>query len=137
MNSPKQRIRTISAKALLMYFPKKGKDKAYAIYLINKSLCRLVIKQEEDMEECPVFDQFYREIKSRYGENTEFEITGTTLLDKMLIMDFDDIFMPYDESASDAIKEYKESLWNCAKDIIENGIDIYPEESDTPVHMEI
>ena len=135
MNSPKQRIRTISAKALFKYFPKEGKDKAYAIYLINKSLCRLVIKQEEDMEECPVFDQFYREIKSRYGENTEFEITGTTLLDKMLIMDFDDIFMPYDESASDAVKEYKESLWDCAKDIIENGIDIYPEESGTPVHM--
>ncbi len=135
MNSPKQQIRTISAKALFKYFPKESEDKAYAIYLINKSLCRLVIKQEEDMEECPVFDQFYREIKSRYGENTEFEITDTTLLDKMLIMDFDDIFMPYDESASDAVKEHKESLWNCAKDIIENGIDIYPEESGTPVHM--
>ena len=134
MNSPKQRIRTISAKALFKYFPKEGKDKSYAVYLINKSLCRLVIKQEEDMEECPVFDQFYREIKKRSGKD-EQEITGTTLLDKMLIMDFDDIFMPYDESTSDAVKRNKKSLWDCAKDIIENGIDIYPEESGTPVHM--
>jgi len=49
MNNQKQKIRTISAKALFKYFPKKKEDKSYAIYLINKALCRYVIKQEEDM----------------------------------------------------------------------------------------
>ena len=99
LNNLKQKIRTINAKALFKYFPKEKDDKVYAIYLINKALCRLVIKQEEDMEECPVFYQFYKEIERRYGKNEKFEITGTTLLNKMLVMDFDNIFMPFDESA--------------------------------------
>ena len=135
VNNLKQKIRTINAKALFKYFPKEKDDKVYAIYLINKALCRLVIKQEEDMEECPVFYQFYKEIERRYGKNEKFEITGTTLLNKMLVMDFDNIFMPFDESASESVKDYKELLQECAKDIIENGFDIYAEESDIPVHM--
>ena len=135
LNNLKQKIRTINAKALFKYFPKEKDDKVYAIYLINKALCRLVIKQEEDMEECPVFYQFYKEIERRYGKNEKFEITGTTLLNKMLVMDFDNIFMPFDESASESVKDYKELLQECAKDIIENGFDIYAEESDIPVHM--
>ena len=134
-NNLKQKIRTINAKALFKYFPKGKDDEVYAIYLINKALCRHVIKQEEDMEECPVFYQFYKEIERRYGKNEKFEITGTTLLNKMLIMDFDNIFMPFDESASESVKDYKELLQECAKDIIENGFDIYAEESDIPVHM--
>lgn len=135
MNTRKQKIRTINAKALFKYFPKGKNDEIYAIYLINKALCRNVIKQEEDMEECPVFYQFYKEIESRCSENEKFEITGTTLLDKMLVMDFDNIFMSFDESVSDSVKGYKESLQECAKDIIENGFNVYAEESDKPVHM--
>ena len=135
MNNQKQKIRTINAKALFKYFPKGKDDEIYAIYLLNKALCRHVIKQEEDMEECPVFYQFYKEIERRYGKNEKFEITGTTLLNKMLVMDFDNIFMPFDESASESVKDYKELLQECAKDIIENGFDIYAEESDIPVHM--
>ena len=87
------------------------------------------------MEECPVFHQFYKEIESRCSEDEKFEITSTTLLNKMLVMDFDNIFMFFDESASDSVKGYRESLQESAKDIIENGFDIYAEESDTPVHM--
>ena len=49
VNNQKQKIRTINAKALFKYFPKGKDDKVYAIYLINKALCRHVIKQEEDM----------------------------------------------------------------------------------------
>ena len=135
VNNQKQKIRTINAKALFKYFPKGKDDKVYAIYLTNKALCRHVIKQEEDMEECPVFYQFYKEIERRCGRDERFEITGTTLLDKMLVMDFNNIFMSFDESASDSVKDYKESLQECAKDIIENGFNIYAEESDTPVHM--
>lgn len=135
VNNQKQKIRTINAKALFKYFPKGKDDEIYAIYLLNKALCRHVIKQEEDMEECPVFYQFYKEIERRYGKNEKFEITGTTLLNKMLVMDFDNIFMPFDESASESVKDYKELLQECAKDIIENGFDIYAEESDIPVHM--
>ena len=135
MNTQKQKIRTINAKALFKYFPKEKDDEVYAIYLINKALCRYVIKQEEDMEECPVYYQFYKEIESRCSEGEKFEITGTTLLDKMIVVDFDNIFMSFDESASDSVKGYKESLQECAKDIIENGFDIYAEESDTPVRM--
>lgn len=135
MNNQKQKIRTINAKALFKYFPKGKDDKIYAIYLVNKALCRHVIKQEEDMEECPVFHQFYKEIESRCSEDEKFEITSTTLLNKMLVMDFDNIFMPFDESASESVKDYKELLQECAKDIIENGFDIYAEESDIPVHM--
>lgn len=139
MNNQKQKIRTISAKALFKYFPKTKKDKSYAIYLINKALCRYVIKQEEDMEECPVFYQFYKEIDKRNEKNGTFEITGTTLLDKLVVMDFDNIFM-FDDKSTDATsnnngKGYWELLQECAKDIIENGFDIYAEETDTPVHM--
>lgn len=93
VNNQKQKIRTISVKALFKYFPKKKEDKVYAIYLTNKSLCRHVIKQEEDMEECPVFYQFYKEIEKRCGKNGTFEITNTTLVDKLVVMDFDNIFM--------------------------------------------
>ena len=135
MNNQKQKIRTINAKALFKYFPKGKDDEIYAIYLVNKALCRHVIKQEEDMEECPVFHQFYKEIESRCSEDEKFEITSTTLLNKMLVMDFDNIFMFFDESASDSVKGYRESLQESAKDIIENGFDIYAEEADTPVHM--
>lgn len=135
MNTQKQKIRTINAKALFKYFPKGKDDEVYAIYLINKALCRHVIKQEEDMEECPIFYQFHKEIERRYGRNEKFEVTGTTLLNKMLVVDFDDIFMPFDESASDSVKGYKVSIQECAKDIIENGFNVYVEESDTPVHM--
>lgn len=87
VNNQKQKIRTINAKALFKYFPKGKDDKVYAIYLINKALCRHVIKQEEDMEDCPVFYQFYKEIERRCGGDEKFEITNTTLLDKMLVMD--------------------------------------------------
>lgn len=135
MNTQKQKIRTINAKALFKYFPKEKDDKVYAIYLINKALCRHVIKQEEDMEECPVFYQFYKEIENRCSEGEKFKITSTTLLDKMIVVDFDNIFMSFDESSSDSVKGYKESLQECAKDIIENGFDIYAEESNTPVRM--
>ena len=131
MNNQKQKIRTISAKALFKYFPKTKEDKPYAIYLINKALCRYVIKQEEDMEECPVFYQVYKEIDKRNGKNGTFEITGTTLLDKLVVMDFDNIFM-FDDKSKDATtdnngKGYWELLQECAKDIIENGLDIYSE----------
>lgn len=139
VNNLKQKIRTIDAKALFKYFPKGKDDEVYAIYLINKALCRHVIKQEEDMEECPVFYQFYKEIDKRNGKNGTFEITGTTLLDKLVVMDFDNIFM-FDDKSKDATtdnngKGYWELLQECAKDIIENGFDIYAEESDIPVHM--
>ena len=40
-------------------------------------------------------------------------------------MDFNNIFMSFDESASDSVKDYKESLQEFAKDIIENGFNIY------------
>ena len=135
MNNPKQKIRTFSAKALFKYFPKEKEDEAYAVYLINKSLCRHVIKQEEDMESCPVFYQFYKEIERRCGKGERFEITNTALLDKMLVMDFDDIFMDCDETADGSVKNYKESIQKCAKDIIENGFYIYEEEANRRVHM--
>ena len=95
MNTQKQKIRTINAKALFKYFPKGKDDEVYAIYLINKALCRHVIKQEEDMEECPIFYQFHREIE-KCSKEGPFEITNTTFLDKLVVVDFDNIFMPFD-----------------------------------------
>ena len=86
VNNQKQKIRTINAKALFKYFPKGKDDKIYAIYLVNKALCRHVIKQEEDMEPCPIFDQFYKEIEKRIDKDETFLITNTTLLDKMIVM---------------------------------------------------
>ena len=86
MNNQKQKIRTINAKALFKYFPKGKDDEIYAIYLVNKALCRHVIKQEEDMEPCPIFDQFYKEIEKRIDKDETFLITNTTLLDKMIVM---------------------------------------------------
>jgi hypothetical protein len=135
MNNQKQKIRTISVKALFKYFPKEKGHKVYAIYLTKKSWCRLVIKQEEDMESCPVFYQFYKEIEKRCKESETFEITNTTLTDKFVVMDFEDVFMSCDYSASDSVKTHKKLIQECARDIIKKGFDIYTEESDKPVHM--
>ncbi|MDY5213137.1 hypothetical protein, partial [Intestinibacter sp.] len=57
------------------------------------------------------------------------------MTDKLVVMDFDDVFMLCDELASDGVKNKKKLIQKCAKDIIEKGFDVYTEESDKPVHM--
>lgn len=135
MATIKQKIRTIDAKALFRYCPKKKGSKYYALPLNSRAICRRVIKQEEDMEDCPVFDQFYKEIEKRTDGEGTFVVTDTTLTDKFLVMDFDDIFMPCSEDAKEPTKEKKKLLQENVKDIIENGFDIYPESGDLPIHM--
>ena len=135
MATIKQKIRTIDAKALFRYCPKKKGSKYYALPLNSRAICRRVIKQEEDMEDCPVFDQFYKEIEKRTDGEGTFVVTDTTLTDKFLVMDFDDIFMPCSEDAKEPAKEKKKLLQENVKDIIENGFDIYPESGDLPIHM--
>ena len=135
MTTIKQKIRTIDAKALFRCCPKREGSKCYALPLNSKATCRQVIKQEEDMEDCPVFDQFYKEIEKRTDGEATFAVTDTTLTDKFLVMDFDDIFMPCSEDAKEHVKEKKKRLQENVKDIIENGFDIYPESSGQPIHM--
>jgi hypothetical protein len=134
MNHPKQKIRTIDAKALFKYFPKRKEDEVYSIHFIHKSLCRFVIRQEEEMESCPVFHQFYKEMENRWDGDAPFGITDTALTDKFIIMDFDDIFMPCDDSTGESVKRHKEVVEECARDIIENGFDLYNEQS-KKIHM--
>ena len=141
MSEMKQKIITVDAKAFFKYFPKEigeGQER-FTLNYANRALYKLVVQQENETEDCPLFHQFFKEIeKSRNAKvNDEpFKITNTTLFDKFVIVDFGDIFLPLDEiSAFPGQKERHEDYLENAKDIVENGFDIYFENYENPVHM--
>ena len=136
----KQRIMTITAKSLFKYFPKKkGENIRFCFDARKRSLYPLVVKAEVDMEECPLFYQFQevlKENKNQQQKSADNECTnneGFDLYDQFLIMDFEDIFLPIKDDASDDMRNWKESLRNNVKDIIENGFDV--QFDDCTIHM--
>lgn len=141
MSEIKQKIITVDAKAFFKYFPKEIAEdqKCFTLKYANRALYKLVVQQENEMEDCPLFHQFFKEIEKSWNSQTNdepFRITNTTLFDKFVIVDFGDIFLPLDEiSAFPGQKERHEDYLENAKDIVENGFDIYFENHEKPVHM--
>ena len=141
MSEIKQKIITVDAKAFFKYFPKEIEEdqKCFTLKYANRALYKLAVQQENEMEDCPLFYQFFKEIEKSWNSqpNDEpFKITNTTLLDKFVIVDFGDIFLPLDEIlAFPGQKERHEDYLENAKDIVENGFDIYFENHEKPVHM--
>lgn len=141
MSEIKQKIITVDAKAFFKCFPKgigEG-QKCFTLDYANRVLYKLVVQQENETEDCPLFHQFFKEIEISWNaqaNNEPFKITNTTLFDKFVIVDFGDIFLPLDEAlAFPGHKERHEDYLENAKDIVENGFDIYFENYENPVHM--
>lgn len=141
MSEIKQKIITVDAKAFFKYFPKEIAEdqKCFTLKYTNRALYKLVVQQENEMEDCPLFHQFFKEIEKSWNPQTNdepFKITNTTLFDKFVIVDFGDIFLPLDEISSfPGQKERHEDYLENAKDIVENGFDIYFKNHEKPVHM--
>ena len=131
-----QRIMTLTAKSLFKYFPKKTgqENKSFCFDTRKRTLYTLVVKAENDMDDCPLFYQFMEVLKADKTRKKIDENKRYSLYDQFLIMDFEDIFLPLKENPTDAAKKRKETLLNNAKDIIENGFDIIFDE-DITVHM--
>ena len=129
-----QRIITIDAKSLFKYFPKRKNtpDQPFCFDTRKRTLFALVAKQN-DFEECPMLDQFLEVLKEELGDkfNSEDE---KLLYDKFLIMDFDDIFMPIKDDATEAIRKRKEELQNNVKDLMKNGFKLKVD-AEHEVHM--
>ncbi len=119
----KQRIMTVNAKSLFKYFPKKRNalGESFCFDTRKRTLYTLVVKAETESEECPMLHQFLEVLKEDLVD--KFDGTDKYLLrDQFLIMDFDDIFMPIDENATDAARKWREGLQNNVKDLMENGL---------------
>ena len=71
------------------------------------------------MEECPLFYQ-YIQVLEEEERNKE---SGEQLYDKLIVVDFGDIFMPADK-AKNRVKKKKEVQQQNVKDILENGLDL-------------
>ncbi|MEE1101304.1 MAG: hypothetical protein U0K86_07465 [Agathobacter sp.] len=99
----------------------KATAEAFCFDTRKRTLYTLVVKEENELEECPMLHQFLDVLKEDLGD--KFDCSNEYLLqDKFLIMDFDDIFMPIDENVSEVARNWREDLQKNAKDLIENGL---------------
>lgn len=125
---------TLDAKSLFKYFPKKKVEEntPFCFDTRKRTLYTLVVKEENELEECPMLHQLLEVMKKEQGD--EFDETNEyLLLDQFLIMDFDNIFMPIDENATDSARKYREGLQENVKDLMENGLTLQFENHS--VHM--
>ncbi len=123
MPQQKQRIMTIDAKELFLHCTKKLDEqvKPFLFNTTKRTLYTQVVSRENMMEDCPLFYQFIEVIKE-IDNIEEDDIYDNILYDKLLVVDFDDIFMPIDEDkTSEKAKIRKERFLKNAKDIITNG----------------
>lgn len=72
------------------------------------------------MEECPLFHQFLQVL----NEEDRNKKAGEQLYDKLIVVDFGDIFMPANK-AKDRVKKKKENQQQDVKDLMEQGLDIH------------
>lgn len=131
-----QRIMTLTAKSLFKYFPKKigQENKPVCFDTRKRTLYTLVVKAENDMVDCPLFYQFVEILKADKTRERLDENKRYSLYDQILVMDFEDIFLPLGDNPSDSAVKRKATLLYNANDIIENGFDIIIDE-DTTVRM--
>ena len=123
MTQQKQRIITIDAKELFFHCAKKSdqQDKPFIFNTTKRTLYTQVVSRENMMEDCPLFYQFIEVIKEKDKIN-DGDINSSILYDKLIVVDFDDIFMPLDKNkASEKSEARKKRLLKNAEDIITNG----------------
>lgn len=137
MDIRNQKIMTIAAKQLFRYCTKpKGKEEQpFYFNTTRRTLYSSVVKQETVFDECPLLHQFLEILKSDKEASSLCEKSnGEWLYDKLLIVDFEDIFLPdAREEKDERIQRKKANLLMDAKDLIENGLDLHFEDHD--VHM--
>ena len=123
MNISNYQIMTLDAKSLFKYFPNKNGEEntGFCFDTRKRTLYTLVVKEENELEECPMLHQLLEVLKEELGDKFD-ETNEYLLLDQFLIMDFDNIFMPIDEKATDASRKYREGLQANVKDLMENGL---------------
>mgnify|MGYP000597471033 CR=1 FL=1 len=85
-------------------------------FLFKKSLSNFVIKQEAELEDCPLFYQFYKVLEADWqkkGKQAPFEIAEDTLYDKFIVVDFGDLFFPVDEESDPLWIQEKKKISPC------------------------
>ena len=117
---------TIDAKSLFRYFPKKknAAKEPFCFDTRKRNFFSLVMKEESEMEECPLLHQFLYVLDEDENRKQFFKDDDYRLYDQFLIMDFGDIFLPIDENASEVVKQWRLAQQDNAKDLIENGFDV-------------
>lgn len=119
----KQTIMTIDAKKLFDYFPKKEDEqgKPFCFNTEKRNLFTMVVKVEAALEECPLLDQFMEVLKEDnntvFGSNPDNKL----LYDKLVIIDFGDIFLP---SEDENVRIRKEMQRRNVQDMMTNGLDL-------------
>ena len=75
MSEIKQKIITVDAKAFFTYFPKEIAEdqKCFTLKYANRALYKLVVQQENETEDCPLFHQFFKEIEKLWNSQLNDE----------------------------------------------------------------
>lgn len=138
MQTIKQKIMTIDAKELFYFFSKESgeAEKPFYFNTTKRTLFRAVVKQEIMMDECPLLHQFFEVLNKRKKDETELNLceNNDLLYDKLIIIDFGDMFLPIDEeNMNEKVIRRKEEQLNNVKNLIEKGLDLHFENYD--VHM--
>lgn len=107
----KQKIITLDVKNLFKMSEAltEEKDKTIKVDMTDKFTSRAIVKQEAMMETCPLFDQLLMVLKDNGEDNVaaDGKSQGMALYDQLLIMDFDDIFLPNIDPADESTEERK------------------------------
>ena len=133
----KQKIITLDAKNLFKASEALTEEKAEPIKvdLTDKFTSRAIVKQEAMMETCPLFDQLLMVLEDNGEDNAaaDKKSQGMALHDQLLIIDFDDIFLPNIDPADESAEVKKKDWRENAQYLIEYGMDVHFEDQD--VHM--
>lgn len=143
MNNIKQKIMTINAKSLFYFFSKQTGEETqpFCFDTTKQSFYRRVVKQENEMDECPLLYQFLQELDKEKNKEDKKETTQNAneiplnkfLFDKLVVVDFGDIFLPQSKRATENNVDKKLLQLHDAQDLIENGLKICFK--DHEVHM--
>lgn len=85
MSEIKQKIITVDAKAFFKYFPKEIAEdqKCFTLKYTNRALYKLVVQQENEMEDCPLFHQFFKRKISSMHQRIFRQICSKYMMRKM------------------------------------------------------
>lgn len=133
----KQKIITLDARNLFKASEAltEEKDKPFKVDMTDKFTSGMIVKQEAMMETCPLFDQLLMVLEDNGEDNAaaDKKSQGMALYDQLLIMDFDDIFLPNIDPADELTEEKKKDWRENTQYLIEYGMDVHFEDYD--VHM--
>lgn len=134
MDENKQKIMTIDAKTLFYFFPKEAgeEEKPFCFNTTRRTIFTAVVKEEMMLEECPLLQQFMEVLKGSKSKN-ESTLGGDCvdehdkeklLYDKLVILDFGDIFLPNEKDIFGMVESRKEMQRNNVEDLMKNGLDL-------------